>query len=103
MLGQHLQQQPQPTPILADTTLDDQATTIIDHRDVVVVFGPLDPAEQEHAHPRLLDLQSLRSKLAQGTRAALMEGLNGPTPDQPFMAPTRRRDPGLRVSGHCRP
>jgi len=28
-----------------------------------------------------------------------MEGLHGPTPDQPFMTPAHRRGPGLHISG----
>jgi hypothetical protein len=45
--------------------------------------------------PSLVDRLSNRV----GARAALMEGLHGPTPDQPFMTPAHRRGLGLHISG----
>jgi hypothetical protein len=44
-----------------------------------------------------LSLIGYRTEL--GARAALMEGLHGPTPDQPFMTPAHRRGLGLHISG----
>ena len=41
----------------------------------------------------------IRSPNRVGARAALMEGLSGPTPDQPFMTPAHRRGLGLHISG----
>jgi hypothetical protein len=101
MLGQYLKQQPQTCRIVADAALGNQLPMVIDQADVVVALRPINPAEHRQRSASLL-LDQPRSEPAQGTRAALMEGLDGPTPDQPFMAPTRRRGLGLRLSGHRR-
>jgi hypothetical protein len=45
VLDQHLQQQPQPGGIVADPAFGHQLATVVDHRDVVVILRPVNPAE----------------------------------------------------------
>ena len=52
-----------------------------------VLFGPINPTEHLHSTTPLVGWQPNQV----GARAALMEGICGPTPDQPFMTPANRR------------
>jgi len=60
-----------------------------------VLFGPINPTEHLHSPTSLVGWQPNQV----GARAALMEGICGPTPDQPFMTPANPKDLGLHLSG----
>lgn len=54
-LGQQLQELREALDGLLDALLGDQAPVLVDERDVVVAFGPVDPVEHPHgfsAHQR---------------------------------------------------
>ena len=86
---------PENPRIVTDAAFGHELTVLVDQGDVVVVSCPIDPAELQRNAP--LSLIGYRTEL--GARAALMEGLHGPTPDQPFMTSAHRRGPGLHSSG----
>ncbi len=73
-----------------------QLAALVDQCDIVVVFGPIDPAEHLHRMPLS---RRFRSSNRVGACASLMEGLVGPTPDQPFMTPAHHRGSAFHLSG----
>jgi hypothetical protein len=87
MLSQQLQQRRKSSGVVSDASLRDQLATIVDHRDVVVILCPVDPTECVQSEAPFSCSMTNRV----GACAALMEGLDGPTPDQPFMTPANRR------------
>jgi hypothetical protein len=51
-LGEQLQEGREPRSIVVDPTSGQQPAGLVDHSDVVVILGPVDPAE--HRHTRYL-------------------------------------------------
>jgi hypothetical protein len=78
-LDQQVQQCGEPGRIVVDPTLGHQGAVLVDQRDVVMVLGPVDPAEHRHRssppvlveddHPGQGPAMAWGSSLLQVTRA----------------------------------
>ena len=78
-LGQQLQQRGEPGRVVADPALGQQRAVLVDQGDVVMVLGPVDPAE--HRHRRFLSSSStmtIRPVHSRGWGWSLLQGTRAP-------------------------
>jgi hypothetical protein len=82
VLGQQVEQLLQAGRVVADPGPAQELAVAVDHGDVVVVAGPVDPAEHRHGHLPVLpsDVHIRWSKTCAEARDSLMEGLRARHP-----------------------
>jgi hypothetical protein len=85
--SEHLDEFGEPCHRLADSSLRDQATGLVDQGDLVVAFGPVDPAEHLHTVCTSSSRYSVAVRTLARTRGALMTRLCGLPSDEPFAIP----------------
>ena len=92
VLGEQGQQRREPGRVVADPAAGQQLPVPAGQGDVVVIFGPVDPAVNLHPFPPFSAWSLfLLASAARGHARSLMEGLDGPPSDQPFVTPAARR------------
>ena len=69
MLGEQGQQLREPGCVVADTAAGQQQPVSADQSDVVVIFGPVDPAVNVHASSVLLDVVAVHAGLSRAGHA----------------------------------
>lgn len=85
--GECLEQSGEPGGVVADASAAHGVAQVVEDREVVMVFGPIDPRYSPTAPPKV-DVQVANPC---GARGDLIAGLDGPSSHQPFVSPAHRR------------
>ncbi len=88
---QQFQQLAQASRVVIHSGLDQQLAGLVDHCHVMVPLRPVNPAERVQAMPPRVQVPCGQSH--GGARSSLIEGLSGPTSDQPSATPVILENP----------